>query len=59
MAAVKLVLDVGLQGIPGVGKILDAGLGKFLLALMPFARLLVNLHPLTPSHSAPELRSAT
>lgn len=29
MSAFKLVLDIGLQAIPGVGKILDAGLGKY------------------------------
>ena len=29
MSAFKLVLDIGLQAIPGVGKIPDAGLGKY------------------------------
>lgn len=29
MSSLKTVLDVGLQFIPGVGKILDAGLGMF------------------------------
>lgn len=29
MSALKLVIDVGLQAIPGVGKILDAGLGTY------------------------------
>lgn len=27
MSSVKLVLDVGVQFIPGVGRVLDAGLG--------------------------------
>lgn len=31
MSALKLVLDVGVQFIPGAGKILDAGLGMLLI----------------------------
>jgi hypothetical protein len=30
MSSIKLVLDIGLQAIPGVGKALDAGLGTFI-----------------------------
>jgi hypothetical protein len=29
MQSIKLVLDVGVQFIPGVGKVLDAGLGTW------------------------------
>ena len=43
MSAFKLVLDIGLQAIPGAGKILDAGLGKFFLTPAHFVRLHPNL----------------
>jgi hypothetical protein len=33
MSAFKLVLDIGLQAIPGVGKIMDASLGRSLTPL--------------------------
>jgi hypothetical protein len=29
MQSIKLVLDIGVQFIPGVGQVLDAGLGTF------------------------------
>lgn len=41
MSAFKFVLDVGLQFIPGVGKALDAGLGKLSYAREPSGEMKV------------------
>jgi hypothetical protein len=35
MSAIKIVMDIGVQAIPGVGKGMDAGLGKFFFPFLP------------------------
>lgn len=46
MSAIKLVIDIGLQAIPGVGKALDAGLGMF-----PFTFYVLSSALHTPIHN--------
>jgi hypothetical protein len=57
MQSLKLVLDVGLQFIPGVGKILDAGLGMWSTEFGISGRLLTYFTQtwLRPQHKWPPI----